>query len=289
MIIGTRGSKLAFTQSEYIKSCLHKITKEKIDLKIIKTTGDKTTTSQLYNMDSKGLFTKELDKSLLEEETDLAVHSLKDVPIELDEDLEIVAVPKREAPNDVFISNYDWNELKTDATIGTSSLRREAFCKHHKKDIKLKPLRGNVDTRIKKVTSDEITGTIMAEAGLRRLGLTKYIKNRFSIKDMTPAAGQGALAIVCRKDSIKRETLSKLNDFTTFQETLAEKTLLKELDVGCQWPLGSFAKGNKDKIDLFTILLNKKGEILKSLNLKGSLKESEAIGREAGRTIGEYI
>ncbi|MDR3222261.1 MAG: hydroxymethylbilane synthase [Methanobrevibacter sp.] len=289
MIIGTRGSNLAFNQSEYVKLSLSKITKEKINLKIIKTKGDKILSSQLYNMDSKGLFTKELDKSLLEEEIDLAVHSLKDVPVELDDDLEIVAIPKRESPNDVFVSNYNWDELKADATIGTSSLRREAFCRHHKKNIKLKPLRGNINTRIEKVANNEITGTIMAEAGLKRLKLTKYIKNRFSIKDMTPAAGQGALAIVSRKDSIKKECIAKLNDYMTFQETLAEKTSLKELGVGCQWPIGSFAKGHKDKIELFTILLNKKGEILKEISLKGSLKESEAIGREAGKIISEYI
>ncbi|MDR3291446.1 MAG: hydroxymethylbilane synthase [Methanobrevibacter sp.] len=289
MIIGTRGSNLAFTQSEYVKSSLSKITKEEINLKIIKTKGDKILSSQLYNMDSKGLFTKELDKALLEEEIDLAVHSLKDVPVELDDDLEIVAIPKRESPNDVFVSNYNWDELEDDATIGTSSLRREAFCRHHKKNIKLKSLRGNINTRIEKVANNEITGTVMAEAGLKRLRLTKYIKNRFSIKDMTPAAGQGALAIVSRKDSIKKECIAKLNDPITFQETLAEKTSLKELGIGCQWPLGSFAKGYKDKIELFTILLNKKGEILKEISLKGSLKESEAIGREAGKIISEYI
>jgi hydroxymethylbilane synthase len=289
VIIGTRGSNLAFTQSEYVKSSLSKITKEEINLKIIKTKGDKILSSQLYNMDSKGLFTKELDKALLEEEIDLAVHSLKDVPVELDDDLEIVAIPKRESPNDVFVSNYNWDELEDDATIGTSSLRREAFCRHHKKNIKLKSLRGNINTRIEKVANNEITGTVMAEAGLKRLRLTKYIKNRFSIKDMTPAAGQGALAIVSRKDSIKKECIAKLNDPITFQETLAEKTSLKELGIGCQWPLGSFAKGYKDKIELFTILLNKKGEILKEISLKGSLKESEAIGREAGKIISEYI
>ncbi|MDR2544804.1 MAG: hydroxymethylbilane synthase [Methanobrevibacter sp.] len=289
MIIGTRGSKLAFTQSEYVKLCLSKLTKEKIELNVIKTKGDKITNSQLYNMDSKGLFTKELDKALLEEEVDLAVHSLKDVPVELDDDLEIVAIPKRESPNDVFVSNYHWNELKNDATIGTSSLRREAFCRHHNRNINLKPLRGNIDTRIKKVMDNEITGTIMAEAGLKRLGLTKYIKDRFSIKDMVPAAGQGALAIISRKDSIKKETISKLNDFISFQETLAEKSSLKELGIGCQWPIGIFAKAYKNEIELFTVLLNKNGEILKSFCLKGSIKESEDIGREAGKIISEYI
>ncbi|MDR2873380.1 MAG: hydroxymethylbilane synthase [Methanobrevibacter sp.] len=289
MIIGTRGSELAIVQSNHVKNALSKISKEDIDLKIVKTKGDKITSSQLYNIDSKGLFTKELDKAILEEEIDLAVHSLKDVPTELDDDLEVVSVLKRESPNDVFISNQDWNELNNNATVGTSSLRREAFCKYHKKDIQLKPLRGNIGTRIAKVIDNEITGTIMAEAGLKRLGLTKYVKNRFSIKEMTPTAGQGALAIIVRKDSVNKEIIQKLNDYISFQETLSERTILKELGVGCQWPLGIFAKADKNQIELFSTLLSPKGEVLKIITLNGYLKDSEDIGRKAGKIIGEYI
>jgi hydroxymethylbilane synthase len=289
LIIGTRGSELATVQSNHVKTALSKISKEDLLLKIIKTKGDKISSSQLYDINSKGLFTKELDKALLEEEIDLAVHSLKDVPTELDDDLEVVAVLKRESPNDVFISNYDWNELGNNATIGTSSLRREAFCRYHKKDIQLKPLRGNIGTRIAKVMDNDITGTIMAEAGLKRLGLTKYIKNRFSIKEMTPTAGQGALAIIARKDSVYYEIIQKLNDYISFQETLSERTMLKELGVGCQYPLGSFAKANKNQIELFSILLNQKGEILKNVTLNGNLKDCEDIARKAGKIIGECI
>jgi hydroxymethylbilane synthase len=289
LIIGTRGSELAIVQSNHVKNALSKISKEDIDLKIVKTKGDKITSSQLYNIDSKGLFTKELDKAILEEEIDLAVHSLKDVPTELDDDLEVVSVLKRESPNDVFISNQDWNELNNNATVGTSSLRREAFCKYHKKDIQLKPLRGNIGTRIAKVIDNEITGTIMAEAGLKRLGLTKYVKNRFSIKEMTPTAGQGALAIIVRKDSVNKEIIQKLNDYISFQETLSERTILKELGVGCQWPLGIFAKADKNQIELFSTLLSPKGEVLKIITLNGYLKDSEDIGRKAGKIIGEYI
>ena len=150
MIVGTRGSKLALVQTDYIRSCLYNITGEEVEKNIITTKGDKITNSQLYNMDSKGLFTRELDKALLDEEIDFAVHSLKDVPTELDEDLEIVAVPVRESPNEVLISNYSWKELEEGSSLGTSSLRREAFCKLHDKDFELKPIRGNVETRNKK-------------------------------------------------------------------------------------------------------------------------------------------
>ncbi|MDR1721704.1 MAG: hydroxymethylbilane synthase [Methanobrevibacter sp.] len=289
MIVGTRGSELALVQTNYIKSLLSTVTKEDIEVKVIKTKGDKITTSQLYNMDSKGLFTKELDKAVLEEEVNFAVHSLKDVPTDLDEDLEIVAVPPRESRNDVFISKTDWNELKSKATLGTSSLRREAFCNYHKKDIVLKPIRGNINTRIEKVISGELDGTIMAEAGLKRLGLTKFIKNRFSIEYMTPAAGQGAIAVITRKDSLKKESIQKINDFSSYQEVLAEKTLLKELGIGCQWPLGASAKAEKDQLELYGILLTQKGEVLNKLTLKGNIKEGEAIGIKAGKMMEEFL
>ena len=144
MIVGTRGSQLALVQTKQVCAALSKITGESIDVEIIKTKGDKITTSQLYNMDSKGLFTKELDIALLEEEVDFTVHSFKDLPTELDEDLEIVAVPKRESPNEVLISKKDWNELAPGSKLGTSSLRREAFCNHYNKEFELKPIRGNI-------------------------------------------------------------------------------------------------------------------------------------------------
>ena len=151
MIVGTRGSQLALVQTTQVCKDLEKITGSKIDTKVIKTKGDKITTSQLYDMDSKGLFTKELDKAVLEEEVDFSVHSFKDLPSELDEDLEIVAVPKRVAPNEALISNKTWEELDEECTLGTSSLRREAFCNLYKKEFQLKPIRGNIETRINKV------------------------------------------------------------------------------------------------------------------------------------------
>ena len=181
MIVGTRGSKLALAQTNQVCADLSKITGESIDVEIIKTKGDKITTSQLYNMDSKGLFTKELDIALLEEEVDFTVHSFKDLPTELDEDLEIVAVPKRESPNEVLISKKDWNDLGPGSKLGTSSLRREAFCNHYNKEFELKPIRGNIETRIQKALESDLDATIMAQAGLKRLNLTQYIKNVFPL------------------------------------------------------------------------------------------------------------
>lgn len=289
MIIGTRGSKLALAQTEEINNSLSKISNEEIKIKIIKTKGDKITNSQLYNMDSKGLFTKELDKVVLEEEVDFAVHSLKDVPTELDEDLEIIAIPPRESPNEVLISQYNWEDLSDGCTLGSSSLRREAFCNHYNKGFKLKPLRGNIETRIQKVLKGEVNATIMAEAGLKRLGLTKYIKKVFSTDYIYPAAGQGAIAIIARKDSDKKEIIQKLNDYISFQEVLSEKTILEEVGVGCQWPLGAIASMKNNKLTLNSILLDKKGETLYKSSVSGSIKDAKKIGVKIGREMIEYI
>ena len=262
MIVGTRGSKLALAQTNQVCADLSKITGESIDVEIIKTKGDKITTSQLYNMDSKGLFTKELDIALLEEEVDFTVHSFKDLPTELDEDLEIIAVPKRESPNEVLISKKDWNDLGPGSKLGTSSLRREAFCNHYNKEFELKPIRGNIETRIQKALESDLDATIMAQAGLKRLNLTQYIKNVFPLDYITPPAGQGALAIITRKDSEMKEKISKLNDYISMQEVFAEKKVLEELGVGCQWPIGSIAQMNNGKFNIYSILLTKEGEIL---------------------------
>ncbi len=289
MIVGTRGSKLALTQTNYINKCLSKIIKEDVETNIIKTKGDKITSSQLYNMDSKGLFTKELDKAVLEEEVDFAVHSLKDVPTELDEDLEIVATPIRESPNEVLISNYEWKELNEGFTLGTSSLRREAICRYHNKKFELKPIRGNIETRIEKVINGDLDGTIMAEAGLNRLGLSKHIKFRFPIEYFMPAAGQGALAVIARKDSKEKENLQKLNHYFTYQEVLSEKIILEEIGVGCQWPIGAIAKVKDNQLELNSVLLNKKGEILYKSQEKGSIRDAEIIGRKIGKEMINYI
>ncbi|MGL4670396.1 MAG: hydroxymethylbilane synthase [Methanobacteriaceae archaeon] len=292
MIVGTRGSKLALTQTNQVAKDLSNVTGTKIEKKIIKTKGDKITTSQLYNMDSKGLFTKELDNAVLDEEVDFAVHSLKDVPTDLDEDLEIVAVPIRQSPLDVLVSNRNWDELGEGSTLGSSSLRREAFCNYHKKGFKLQALRGNIDTRINKVLEGEVDATIMAEAGLNRLGLSKFIKHKFTADYIMPPAGQGALAIITRCDSCEKDKIVKLNDYNSQQEVLAEKTVLEELGIGCQWPLGVLARTSTSKpgaMELSSVLLTKEGEMLSKVELEGSIKEAYALGKKASSYAKEYI
>ncbi|MBQ2353096.1 MAG: hydroxymethylbilane synthase [Methanobrevibacter sp.] len=289
MIVGTRGSKLALAQTKQVCADLSKITGESIDVEIIKTKGDKITTSQLYNMDSKGLFTKELDVALLEEEVDFTVHSFKDLPTELDEDLEIVAVPKRESPHEVLISHKNWDELGPGSKLGTSSLRREAFCNHYDKGFELKPIRGNIETRIQKALDSDLDATIMAEAGLKRLNLTKYIKNVFPLDYITPPAGQGALAIITRKDCDKKGVISKLSDYYSMQEVIAEKKVLEELGVGCQWPIGAIARMNNNKFNIYSILLTKEGEILKEQTIEGSIKDAAELGGRIGRIFADYV
>jgi hydroxymethylbilane synthase len=287
--VGTRGSQLALAQTNQVCKDLASITHENIDVNIIKTKGDKITNSQLYNMDAKGLFTKELDKALLEEEIDFAVHSFKDLPTELDEELEIVAVPKRVAPNEVLISNKNWNELGPKSKLGTSSLRREAFCNYHNKNFELKPIRGNIETRISKVNDSDLDATIMAQAGLIRLNLTQHIKTVFPLDYITPAAGQGALAIITRKDSDKKEIISKLNDYQSRQEVLAEKQVLEELGVGCQWPIGAIAQMKDKQFCIYSILLTKEGKVLKEHSEKGSIKDAIQFGTKIGKIFKDYV
>ena len=289
MNVGTRGSQLALAQTNQVCKDLASITHENIDVNIIKTKGDKITNSQLYNMDAKGLFTKELDKALLEEEIDFAVHSFKDLPTELDEELEIVAVPKRVAPNEVLISNKNWNVLGPKSKLGTSSLRREAFCNYHNKNFELKPIRGNIETRISKVNDSDLDATIMAQAGLIRLNLTQHIKTVFPLDYITPAAGQGALAIITRKDSDKKEIISKLNDYQSRQEVLAEKQVLEELGVGCQWPIGAIAQMKDKQFCIYSILLTKEGEVLKEHSEKGSIRDAIQFGTKIGKIFKDYV
>lgn len=289
MNVGTRGSQLALAQTNQVCKDLASITNENIDVNIIKTKGDKITNSQLYNMDAKGLFTKELDKALLEEEIDFAVHSFKDLPTELDEELEIAAVPKRVAPNEVLISNKNWEELGPNSKLGTSSLRREAFCNYHNKGFELKPIRGNIETRISKVNGSDLDATLMAQAGLIRLNLTQHIKTVFPLDYITPAAGQGALAIITRKDSDKKEIISKLNDYQSRQEVFAEKQVLEELGVGCQWPIGAIAQMKDKQFCIYSILLTKEGEVLKEHSEKGSIRDAVQFGKKIGKVFKDYV
>ena len=286
MIVGTRGSQLALAQTKQVCSDLSKITGKDIDVEIIKTKGDKITTSQLYNMDSKGLFTKELDIALLEEEVDFTVHSVKDLPTELDEDLEVVAVPKRESPHEVLISNKTWDELGPGSRLGTSSLRREAFCNHYEKEFELKPIRGNIETRIQKALSDDLDATIMAEAGLKRLNLTEYIKTVFPLNYITPPAGQGALAIETRADDKEtRDMLAFLRDDETICCAEAERSFLARVEGGCQVPVGVYATAEGDDLKVEAVIASLDGR----RSYRGTVNGAKADAAKLGKGLAEKL
>ncbi|MCD7781352.1 MAG: hydroxymethylbilane synthase [Methanosphaera sp.] len=285
MICGTRGSQLARTQTQTVVSNLEEIISEEIETKIIKTTGDKIKDSQLYNIDAKGIFTKELDEALINGDIDFAVHSFKDLPSELNPELVITAIPIRESVNEVLISNYSWDELPDNATIGTSSVRREAFCKYHEKNIQTTPLRGNVETRIRKVEEGVCDATIMAQAGINRLGLQDHIKEVFPVDYIMPPAGQGALAIMTHKDSEYNDVISKLNHDDTRNEALVEKTILETIGVGCQWPVGIVSKVNGSEINIKCKLLSPEGKLLADIN--ETTTKSNAI--ETAKSIGNKL
>lgn len=287
MKAGTRGSRLAMVQTEHIIKELSEITSQKTEVEVIKTTGDKIKDSQLYNMDVKGIFTRELDKAVLEGEVDFAVHSLKDLPTELVDGLEVVSIPPRESPREALISPYGWDEIPEGGTLGTSSLRREAFIKHYLKNVHIKSVRGNVETRINKVLNGEYHGIILAEAGLKRLRLQEHVKQVFPTEYFTPAAGQGALAIVAREDSEFNGILRKLNHTPTALEVKAEKTVLEELGGGCQWPLGANAHVEGNKLYLYAILLTRQGEVISKVHLRGPISDAQKMGEKAAKIIKE--
>ncbi len=287
MKAGTRGSRLAMVQTEHIIKELSEITSQKTEVEVIKTTGDKIKDSQLYNMDVKGIFTRELDKAVLEGEVDFAVHSLKDLPTELVDGLEVVSIPPRESPREALISPYGWDEIPEGGTLGTSSLRREAFINHYLKNVHIKSVRGNVETRINKVLNGEYHGIILAEAGLKRLGLQEHVKQVFPTEYFTPAAGQGALAIVAREDSEFNGILRKLNHTPTALEVKAEKTVLEELGGGCQWPLGANAHVEGNKLYLYAILLTRQGEVISKVHLRGPISDAQKMGEKAAKIIKE--
>jgi hydroxymethylbilane synthase len=242
--IGSRGSQLALWQANHISALLRERGHE-VEIEIIHTTGDKITDVALAKVGTKGMFTKEIEEALAAGRVDLAVHSLKDLPTELPEGFEIAAITKREDPRDAFCSRkYSKAEdLPQGARVGTSSLRRQAQLKAIRPDLEIHPLRGNVDTRLRKLEQGEYDAIILASAGLRRLGKTELIRQIIPAEIMCPAAGQGALGIEIRQgDENIRELLKFLDDPAARAATTCERTLLNSLGGGCQVPIGAFAE-----------------------------------------------
>jgi len=283
--IGSRGSQLALWQAHHISTLLRERGHE-VELEIIKTTGDKITDVALAKVGTKGMFTKEIEEALAEERIDLAVHSLKDLPTELSPGFEIAAVTTRENPRDVFCSSKykSIEELPRGALVGTSSLRRQAQLKAVRPDLEIHPLRGNVDTRLRKLEAGEYDAIILAAAGLNRLGKTQLVKQVIPVEVMCPAAGQGALGIEIRAgDSVTREHLAFLDDAASRTATTCERALLNKLGGGCQVPIGAFAEVRNGRLHLDAIVADPDG----SKVLRESRDGSDPV--QLGESVGETL
>jgi hydroxymethylbilane synthase len=287
--IGTRGSKLALQQSEWVKAQLEgRYPDIGVELLRIKTTGDKILDSPLSKIGGKGLFVKEIEDALLDGRVDLAVHSMKDVPAQLPEGLFLGVFPEREDPGDALVSadGLTLDQLPHGARVGTSSLRRGAQLLHIRPDLELVSLRGNVDTRLRKVETGELHAVILAAAGLNRLGLTDRITQVISPDQVLPAVGQGALGLEARRDD--RETLGVLaflNHEATEITVRAERAFLKELEGGCQVPIAGFAQLEADQLRFRGMVAELDGSRLFKKETAGPWDQAEAMGIACARSL----
>ena len=286
IVIGSRGSQLALWQANWVKSELERLHDNvDIDIRIIATSGDIIQDVPLAKIGGKGLFVKEIEEALLANEIDLAVHSMKDVPMELPTELGISVITKRENPLDALISKNGEKlaDLPQGATIGTSSLRRSSQLLKYRGDFKIHPLRGNVDTRLRKVEEGKYDAILLASAGLNRLGWANRITEEISHDILLPAMGQGALGIETRLDDTKiYDLISTLNHEQTHYAVSAERSLVGRLDGGCQVPIGAYARVEKGLIKLKGLVASLDGEIIYKLENVGPVDDAINIGQELG-------
>lgn len=283
IIIATRGSKLALWQAEWIRSQLKEIEPGlEIELNKIKTTGDKILDVPLAQVGGKGLFVKEIEEALLRKEADLAVHSMKDVPTDLPEGLHLCSITKREDPKDAFIAGKgikSFSALPQGANVGTSSLRRICQLLNKRPDLKITQLRGNVDTRLRKLAEGEFDAIILATAGVKRLGFEDRITERLPVDLSLPAIGQGAVGIECRVDDPFINTLlKKLNHEETSVCVRAERSFLKKLEGGCQVPVAAYAQLQEGNIVIAGLVGSVDGKTLIKDNIQGKPEDAENLG-----------
>ncbi len=287
--IGTRGSQLALFQANWVKERLEQAHPGiRVTLVKIKTTGDKIQDAPLAKIGGKGLFVKEIEEALVAKRIDLAVHSIKDVPTELPEGLHLSAITKREDPLDAFISRegLPLKALPQGARIGTSSLRRQAQLLHFRPDLRLIPLRGNLDTRLKKLNALRLDGIVLASAGLKRLGMEEKITEILPIEISLPAIGQGALGIETRVGDAEVEgRIAFLNDPEASIAVSAERAFLKRLEGGCQVPIAAHGKIVNSTLQLDGLVGTVDGKKLIRHHLEGPLGQAEALGVELAEVL----
>jgi len=287
--IGSRGSRLALLQAEFIRSLIKsKFPEITTELHIIRTTGDKILDSQLSEIGGKGVFVKEIEDALIRNEIDIAVHSMKDLPTILPNGLTIGAVAERHDPRDVLVSKNDikFNELPKGAKVGTSSLRRQAQLLNLRPDLQILPLRGNVDTRVRKVRSEGLDSAVLALAGLERMGFKDEIAEIFPVDVLVPAPGQGALAVECREDDREiNDIIFQINHKESSISASAERAFLAELGGGCQVPVGCYARIKKDRINILGLIASTDGREIIREEIDGSVEIHQALGRELALII----
>jgi hydroxymethylbilane synthase len=281
IIVGSRRSKLALTQTNWVIDQLKKAGLPfEFEVKEIVTKGDVILDVTLSKVGGKGLFVKEIEQAMLDKEIDIAVHSMKDMPAVLPDGLEISCTPKRVDPRDAFISDKyaSLSDLPEGAVVGTSSLRRAAQLLHKRSDIVIKSIRGNIDTRLEKLKSGEFDAIILAAAGLERMGWSKETVTEFLDIDVClPAVGQGSLAIECRsEDEEVKQLLATLNDAYTFVTVEAERAFLHTLEGGCQVPIAAFAAKENDEITLTGLVADPSGK--KILKQSKTGKDAHSVG-----------
>jgi len=280
--IGTRGSGLALTQTNWVAGLIRKRFPElTVEIIVIKTTGDIMQDVSLVQIGGKGVFVKEIEEALLNGRIDLAVHSMKDVPAEIPAGLEIAITPEREDPRDVLISrgNVKVEEMSRGARIGTGSLRRGYQLLNSLPDIEIVPLRGNLDTRIKKIETDNLAGVIVAASGLKRMGWAERVSQYLSVEFMLPAVGQGVLGLELRsQDHETRAAVSFLNHETTWLEVGAERAFLKRLGGGCQLPIAAYGKIQGNQLLVRGLVGGMDGQVMLRDEVCGPLTSGQALG-----------
>ncbi|NNJ99800.1 MAG: hydroxymethylbilane synthase [Desulfatitalea sp.] len=287
--IGTRGSQLALWQARWVQSAIQTHWPQiHVELSIIKTTGDKIIDRPLSQVGGKGLFVKEIEEALLAERVDLAVHSMKDMPAEIPAGLAVGAVPARENPQDALVSDHygALDELPQGARVGTSSLRRAAQLLHQRPDLKIVPLRGNLGTRLKKLTDTDLDAVILAAAGLRRLGLADRITLLLSAEQMLPAVGQGALCIQTRDgDPLVSPVLGPLDDADARTAIAAERAFLTRLEGGCQIPLAGFAQVSGKRVTMTGLVAEPDGRTIIRESAEAPVEAATGMGKALAETL----
>ncbi|RQD75802.1 MAG: hydroxymethylbilane synthase [Candidatus Syntrophonatronum acetioxidans] len=289
LVIGTRGSQLALAQARFVLESLKQIYPHlSFEVKIIKTTGDKFLNQSFDKMEGKGFFVKEIEDALLNKEIDLAVHSMKDLPTEEEKRLKIVAVTEREDPRDVLVSREDYwlVTLPRGAVIGTSSVRRKAQLLYYRPDLKFKPVRGNINTRLRKMGESQVDAIILAYSGLKRLSLEKEIREILPMEMCMPAAGQGALGIQVRTDDENASSIARsLNHYPTERAIAAERAMLKYLGGGCHVPIGAYGELKSTEVRLWGVVASTDGRFCLRDVLSGPISDAAFIGRHLARRL----